>query len=186
MSPCVMFENMNMARRKAAKLILIFAVGLLGVSYQMEVKIDYWTSTDYTNVQADQDELFRFLTNTDQVGKWFSWVSYIRPADQRPLGINKKYEAVYKLPVIGEYGIMLNTVDYAPRQKIVLESGELLKPRIEIHLKQLRPRETRMTMTIHYRRYSVLFNIFVAPLLSLLTSQQVQLSLFTIRMFFPK
>jgi len=168
-----------------AKVILAVLAAVIALLYQLEADPSYWTAYSSVRLDVVPDEVMRFLTNIDQMEKWFSLVSYVRQADFKPVGVSKQYHAIYNIPWIGEYAILFKVVGHETNSKLHLESENLLKPRIEFNIRQSKPKETYLTIRIQYRRNSVLFQYTLSPLLYFVTNQQLHQSLFTLRMLFP-
>lgn len=168
-----------------AQVFIAVAFGLVGLLYQIETDTRTWEATEYANIYASPEQMERFITNPDSVEKWFHWVSTFKAADSRPLGVGKKYQAIYNVSLLGEYVTLLKMVEYKANSLIVLESSNFLKPRFVIKMEEGERKTTRLTFRLRYRRSSALFQWTVAPFLWLLTSQQLQYSLFMLRMMFP-
>lgn len=168
-----------------AQVFIAFAFGFVAVLHQIDTDTRTWAATEHAVIYASPEQMERFITNPDSVDKWFNWMSLFKSADSRPMGIGKKYQAIYDVPLLGEYTILLNVVEYKPNHLIVLESSSLLKPRFIIRMDENGSKATRLTFKLRYRRSSALFQWTVGPLLWFLTSQQLQHSLFMLRMMFP-
>lgn len=162
---------------------LIF--GLIAVLYQIDTETEIWEASESASLYASKEQLERFITNPDAVEKWFQWVSLFKAADSRPLGVGKKYQAIYNLPLLGEYMMLFRVVSYKPNELLVLESDALIKPRFVVRMEDGSSKTTRLTFKLRYRRISALFQWTVGPLMYFLTSQQLQHSLFMLRMMFP-
>ncbi|KAB7505412.1 hypothetical protein Anas_03190 [Armadillidium nasatum] len=83
--------------------IHIIIAGLLTVIaafYQIECDTERWKAVEVANILVPPEHLARFLANADVTSKWFHWVSHFKEADTRPLGVGKKYQAFYNIPLI--------------------------------------------------------------------------------------
>lgn len=168
-----------------AQMLIALAFAVVAVLHQIDTDPAAWAASEQGSIYASREQLQRFITNPDSVEKWFNLVSLFKAADSRPLGVGKKYQAVYDLPLIGEYSVLLAVVEYKPNSLVVLESASLLRPHFTIQLEDNGPNTTRLTFSMQYRRSSALFQWTLGPVLRFLTSQQLQRSLFMIRMMFP-
>ncbi|XP_045599589.1 uncharacterized protein [Procambarus clarkii] len=168
-----------------AQVFIAFTFGLVGLLYQVDTDTRTWEATEHGIIYASPEQMERFLTNPDSVEKWFQWVSLFKAADSRPLGVGKKYQAIYNFPLLGEYVTLVKVVEYKPNSLIILESSSFLKPRFVIKMEESDLKTTRLTFRLKYRRSSALFQWTVGPVLWFLTSQQLTHSLFMLRMMFP-
>ncbi|KAK7076740.1 hypothetical protein SK128_005365 [Halocaridina rubra] len=161
---------------------LIF--GGVAVLYQIDTDSGTWEASESASLYASKEQLERFIANPSSVEKWFQWVSLFKAADSRPLGIGKKYQAIYVLPVLGEYVMLFRVMEYKPHELLVLESDSFIRPRFTVYIEE-NSKSARLTLKLRYRRISALFQWTVGPMLYFLTSQQLQHSLFMLRMMFP-
>ncbi|XP_042205948.1 uncharacterized protein LOC121855136 isoform X2 [Homarus americanus] len=168
-----------------AQVSIAFVFGLIGLLSQIDTDPKTWEATEFATIYASPDQMERFITNPDSVEKWFRWVSFFKAADSRPLGVGKKYQAIYNVPVFGEYVNLFKLVEYKPNKLVAVESSSFLKPRFTVKMEEGGPKTTRLTLKLKYRRSSALFQWTLGPVLWLVTSQQLQHSLFMLRMMFP-
>ncbi|XP_063608083.1 uncharacterized protein LOC134782508 [Penaeus indicus] len=159
--------------------------GLVAVLYQIDTDTETWEAKQMATIYATPEQMERFLLNPDTVEKWFQWVSIFKAADSRPVGVGKKYQAIYNLPIFGEYVMLMRVIEYKPKRLLILESESLLKPRFSVSLQEDTPKSSRLTFKLRYKRSSALFQWTVGPFLWFLTGQQLQHSLFMLRMMFP-
>lgn len=157
----------------------------IAVLYQVEVGKDRWIASQSITLKAKMTDAFRFVTTSDYMSKWFPFVSTVREADGKDMGIGKKYRATYQLPVLGEYDMLYRVVEYVPYKKLAVESESCLRPRIEFHFDDVKEDECKMKIHVLFRRRSCLFQFTLGPLLQFLAGQQLQRSLFLLRMVFP-
>ncbi|CAL4160253.1 unnamed protein product [Meganyctiphanes norvegica] len=168
-----------------AQFIIALLFGLVAVLYQIEVDPGTWEASERGNIYASAEQIEQFITNPDLVEKWFQWVSIFKAADSRPISAGKKYQAIYKLPFLGEYVMLMRVVEYKHQKTLVLESQSLLRPRFTIQLEESSSNATRLIFKLRWQRTSALFQWSVGPFLCFLTSQQLQHSLFMLKMMFP-
>ncbi|KAG7175747.1 hypothetical protein Hamer_G009753 [Homarus americanus] len=180
--PIFMFPQ---PRLTFAQVSIAFVFGLIGLLSQIDTDPKTWEATEFATIYASPDQMERFITNPDSVEKWFRWVSFFKAADSRPLGVGKKYQAIYNVPVFGEYVNLFKLVEYKPNKLVAVESSSFLKPRFTVKMEEGGPKTTRLTLKLKYRRSSALFQWTLGPVLWLVTSQQLQHSLFMLRMMFP-
>ncbi|KAA0203279.1 hypothetical protein HAZT_HAZT001147 [Hyalella azteca] len=165
----------------------VFALSLCvtAVLYQVDVVTTRWAAEDYAVIPAPAASMWKFLTNPDTVEKWFHWVSHFRAVDSRPLTVGKRYEALYSIPLLGDYALGLQIVEYVPQRRLVLQSDSLLKPRFSFELGAIDDAHSKLTLKLVFRRNSALFRCTLGPMLWLLSSQRLQHSLFLLKMMFP-
>ncbi|KAK3881982.1 hypothetical protein Pcinc_013615, partial [Petrolisthes cinctipes] len=82
------------------QVVIALLFGVVGVLYQITVDTSTWKATQAGSLFTSPQMLQRFITNPDQVHKWFPMVSQFKTADSRPFGIGKKYQAIYDLPLL--------------------------------------------------------------------------------------
>ncbi|KAK4297678.1 hypothetical protein Pmani_029918 [Petrolisthes manimaculis] len=167
------------------QVIIALLFGVVGVLYQVTVDTTTWAAKQQGSLFTSPDMLQRFITNPDQVQKWFPMVSQFKSADSRPFGVGKKYQAIYDLPILGEYVMLLSVVEYKINHIITLESNSFLRPTFTINMVEKAPNNTILTFSMEYKRSSALFQWTLGPLLQFLTRQQMQRSLFQLRLIFP-
>lgn len=165
--------------------LLICVVAVIAVLCQFEVPQNKWVVSKSIVLQASIEDSFKFVTSADYIDKWFPFLSRLKEADDRPLGNNKKYYAVYNLPLHGEYPMLYRITDYKEGGFIVVEGANMLRPQIEFRFLKLKEKGCKLSITITYRRKSVFFQYTLGPLLYFITSQKLQHSLFLLRMLFP-
>lgn len=158
---------------------------IIAVMYQTEVEKDLWTVSKSVRLNAKLDDAINFVTATDYMSKWFPFASHVREADGRPLGVGKKYHAIYDIPFYGETKALYKIVDYQTLAKAVVESEGLLRPRLEFSFHQLEKDESRMSVSISFRRHSYLFQYVLGPIIYFITNQRLQHSLFVLRSITP-
>ncbi|KAG0715856.1 hypothetical protein GWK47_010993 [Chionoecetes opilio] len=166
-----------------AQIVIAVAFGVVSVLYQIDSDPGAWAATEQGSIYASREQLQRFITNPDSVEKWFNLVSLFKAADSRPLGVGKKYQAIYDLPLIGEYTVLLTVVEYKANTLVVLDSTSLLRPHFTIRLEDNGPNTTRLTFSTGDRQHYSSGRL--GSVLRFLTGQQLQRSLFMIRMMFP-
>ncbi|RXG70907.1 hypothetical protein Avbf_01529 [Armadillidium vulgare] len=131
--------------------IHIIIAGLLTVIaafYQIECDTERWKAVEVANILVPPEHLARFLANADVTSKWFHWLSHFKEADTRPLGVGKKYQAFYNIPLIGEIVMLFRLTDYEPNHLFVLESESFLKPRFTMLLKKTEDGKTLLTLRL--------------------------------------
>lgn len=164
---------------------LALCLASIAVLYQVEVDKDQWIASQSITLKAKLSDAFRFVTTSDYMSKWFPFVTSVREVDGKDMGIGKKYRAIYQLPVIGEYDMLYRVVEYIPHKMLAVESESCLRPRIEFHFDNVKEDECKMKVQVLFRRRSYLFQYTLGPLLQFLARQQLQRSLFLLRMVFP-
>jgi len=160
-------------------------LAVLAVLYQTEVQTQRWEAVDYALIPGDAALIWKFLANVDTTPKWFQWVSAVHQIDARPLSVGKRYETVYKLPLAGEYRQLMEVTSLTPGRAVTLESDAVLKPAVTVTVTPESDGYTRVAFTVRYRRTSALYRVTLGPVMWLLTSQQLQHSLFLLKMMFP-
>ncbi|XP_067008494.2 uncharacterized protein [Anabrus simplex] len=125
-------------------------------------------------LNADYRDLFQFVAHPDTVEVWFRWISHFRAADKRPLGVGKLYQAVYSLPVLGDYIMLFRVMKYVPDSCMVLESESWLKPRFEVFATPISEEQARLTFRLVFRRSSALFQYTLGPLLRIFAQHYIQ------------
>ncbi|KAF2364835.1 hypothetical protein FHG87_004414 [Trinorchestia longiramus] len=166
-------------------LLLALSLGIIAVLYQVDVATTRWEAEDFGIISAPSLQMWKFLTNSDSVEKWFHWVSHLRSLDSRPLTVGKRYEALYKIPIVGDYALALQIVEYIPQRRIVLQSDSLLKPRFTLEVTPVDESHSKLRFKLMFRRNSALFRCTLGPLLWFLSSQRLRHSLFLVKMLFP-
>ncbi|XP_077553096.1 uncharacterized protein LOC144167790 [Haemaphysalis longicornis] len=153
--------------------------------YQAEVERDHWVTSQAVTLKAGAGDAFRFVTTSEYMSKWLPFVSSVREADGRRMSVGKEYRATYELPLLGERDMMYRVVEYVPQRRIAVESDSWLQPRVEFRLE---PGEgqCRMEVLVSFRRHSYLFQYTLSPVLHFVSNQQLQRSLFLLRMVFPQ
>ncbi|KAF8787517.1 uncharacterized protein LOC129972777 [Argiope bruennichi] len=166
------------------KLLILVAIAI-AVLCQLEVTQNKWVVSKSLSLKATVDDTFSFMTSLDYVDKWFPFVSRVRQADGRPLGVGKKLFAVYDIPAYGEYQMLYRVVEYKKGKLIVVEGDNLLKPRIEFGFAKVKESVCKLTITISFRRMSYFFQYTFAPVLNFLVNQKLQHALFLLKSVFP-
>lgn len=167
------------------QVVIAVVCGVVAVLHQITTDTTTWEATQAGSLFASPEMLQRFITNPDQVEKWFQLLSQFKAADSRPFGVGKKYQAIYDVPILGEYVMLLSVVEYRPNHLIVLDSNSFLRPRLSIKIEESGLKSSLLTFSLRYRRSSALFQWTLGPILKFLTKQQMQRSLFQLRLFFP-
>uniref|UniRef100_A0A2R5LH20 Putative conserved secreted protein n=1 Tax=Ornithodoros turicata TaxID=34597 RepID=A0A2R5LH20_9ACAR len=157
----------------------------IAILYSIEVEKNKWVTSKSITLKAKLTDAFSFVTTADYMNKWLPFVSYVREADGKQMGIGKKYRATYEFPILGEYDMMYRVVDYAPRKNVIVESDFFLRPHVEFHFFETKEDECRMEVRLSFRRFSYLYQYSLGPILHFLAGQQLQRSLFLLRMVFP-
>lgn len=156
------------------------------ILYQVEVdKNNNWITSQSITLKASISDSFKFVTTADYMSKWFPFVSSVREGDGKELGIGKEYYATYQLPVIGDFSVPYRIVEFVDQKKVAVESDSFLKPRIQFNFKKISEVECHMEVLVSFQRRSCLFQYTIGPLMHFLTSQQLQRSLFLLRMVLP-
>uniref|UniRef100_A0A090XCW9 Putative secreted protein n=1 Tax=Ixodes ricinus TaxID=34613 RepID=A0A090XCW9_IXORI len=161
---------------------LALCLASIAVLYQVELDKDRWIASQSITLKAKLSDAFRFVTTSDYMSKWFPFVTSVREVDGKDMGIGKKYRATYHLPVLGEYDMLYRVVEYIPHKMLAVESESCLRPRIEFHFDNVKEDECKMKVQVLFRRRSYLFQYTLGPLLQFLARQQLQRSLFLLRM----
>ncbi|XP_035227852.1 uncharacterized protein LOC118200038 [Stegodyphus dumicola] len=165
--------------------LLIIVVIVIAVLCQLEVPQNKWIASKSLTLKASVDDTYNFITNLDYVDKWFPFVSRIRDADGRPLGVGKKLYAVYDIPLYGEYQMLYRVTEFKKGKLIVIEGDNFLMPRIEFGFVKLKEAQSKLTITITFRRTSYFFQYTFGPLLYFMENQKMQHSLFLLKSVFP-
>ncbi|XP_068243527.1 uncharacterized protein [Palaemon carinicauda] len=168
-----------------SQFVFTLLFGLVAVLYQIDTDPGVWEASESAHIYASREQLERFIGNPDSVEKWFRWVSLFKAADSRPFSIGKKFQALYNVPFLGEYMMLFKVTKYQPNTLMVLETDSLIKPRFTVLMEEGGTKGTRLTFKLRYRRISALFQWTLGPFLYFLTGQQLQHSLFMLKMMFP-
>ncbi|KAK8787720.1 hypothetical protein V5799_022503 [Amblyomma americanum] len=119
------------------------------------------------------------------MSKWLPFVSSVREADGKQMSVGKEYRATCELPILGELGMSYRVVEYAPQRRVAVESESWLRPRLELRFEP-GDSQCRMHVLVSFRRRSYLFQYTLSPVLHFVSNQQLQRSLFLLRMVFPQ
>ncbi|XP_047108089.1 uncharacterized protein LOC124776917 isoform X1 [Schistocerca piceifrons] len=165
----------QMKRFRLVTCLLLVAAG--SALLEMRTNPSEFSALQSAVINVDHQDLFRFICHTDTVEMWFEGLSHFRSADMKPLGVGKLYQAIYKVPFLGDYVILLRTTEYVPDMRIVLESESFLKPRIEISAFPVSSRGTRLTFRLTFQRKSLLFQHTLGSLLHYIAQKYIENSL---------
>ncbi|CAG0899802.1 unnamed protein product [Darwinula stevensoni] len=165
---------------------LFWGCVMLGIAFlsQLETDTSRWACSQTGVIDVSPDELFAFLTQPDHVTKWFAWVSHLKAGDSRPIGIGKRYYAIYNIPFYGEYAMMMKVTEWKENRRIALSSDNLFKPRMEVEFESTKLRSTKLTFVLTFTRPSLLFQTVMGPVLYFLSKQQLRHSLLFLQMMF--
>ncbi|XP_015929789.1 uncharacterized protein [Parasteatoda tepidariorum] len=166
------------------KVLIVIAV-VIAALCQIEVTQNKWVISKAISLKSSLEDTYSFITSLDYVDKWFPFVSRVREADGRPLGIGRKLYAVYDIPGYGEYLMLYKVTEYNRGKLIAIEGENLLKPRIEFRFVKIKEAETKLLIVITFRRLSYFFQYTIAPILNFLVNQKLQHSLFLLKSVFP-
>ncbi|CAM1304181.1 Uncharacterised protein g3700 [Pycnogonum litorale] len=164
-----------------ASSVIVFICSIL---LQLEI-INVWTTKQNVLLNAKLDDVYSFVLNADYMEKWLPFATHIRAADNRPVGLNKKYFAIFEFPIVGPFKMLFNTVEYEHKYKIILESDSFLKTRFSFAFHNVKSESTKLNLQVTHQRPSLLFQYTIGPIIQLVTYQQVQHSLFKLRLIFP-
>ncbi|XP_075535170.1 uncharacterized protein LOC142570704 [Dermacentor variabilis] len=164
------------------------AVCLAGfaVLYQVEVDQDRWVASQVITLKASTGDAYRFVTSSEYMSKWLPFVSSVLEADGKQMSVGKHYRATYEFPLIGEFHMSYHVVEYVPHRKVAVESESWLRPRLELRFEPSDDAQCRMHVLVSFRRRSYLFQYTLGPVLHFVSNQQLQRSLFLLRMVFPQ
>lgn len=162
---------------KKCHVICAVFVMVLAILYIMETDTATFSAVQSAVFTSDHRDLFHFVSHPDTVEMWFHWISHFRSADSKLVGEGKLYQAVYTLPLLGDYVMLFRAVEYVPESRIVLESESLLKPRIEVTSVPVRGEQSKLTFKLTFRRSSTLFQYTLGPILHILAQQHIKNSL---------
>ncbi|KAH6920732.1 hypothetical protein HPB50_028280 [Hyalomma asiaticum] len=138
--------------------------------------------------------------------KWLPFVSSVFEADGKQMSVGKRYRATYEFPLLGEFDMSYSVVEYQPHRLVAVESDSWLRPRLELRVETSSEAQCRMHVLISFRRRSYLFQkptppqpspsplncrvisvtYTLGPVLHFVSNQQLQRSLFLLRMVFPQ
>ncbi|KAL3191873.1 hypothetical protein MRX96_059381 [Rhipicephalus microplus] len=156
--------------------------------------------------EVDQDRWVASQSITLKASGWLPFVSSVVEADGKQMSIGKRYRATYELPLIGEMGTIINVVldsmntpndrvksdtwynvvEYQPYGRVAVQSESWLRPRLELRVETTSESQCRMHVLVSFRRKSYLFQYTLGPVLHFVSNQQLQRSLFLLRMVFPQ
>ncbi|XP_049517051.1 uncharacterized protein LOC119441519 [Dermacentor silvarum] len=147
----------------------------LAVLYQVEVEQDRWVASQVITLKASAGDAYRFVTTSEYMSKWLPFVSSVLEADGKQMSVGKQYRATYEFPLLGEFHTSYHVVEYVPLRKVAVESESWLRPRLELRFESSGDAQCRM---------HVLYTL--GPVLHFVSNQQLQRSLFLLRMVFPQ
>ncbi|XP_075736363.1 uncharacterized protein LOC142776478 [Rhipicephalus microplus] len=166
--------------------LLAACVAGFTVLFQNEVDQDRWVASQSITLKASGADAFRFVASSEYMSKWLPFVSSVVEADGKQMSIGKRYRATYELPLIGEVDTWYNVVEYQPYGRVAVQSESWLRPRLELRVETTSESQCRMHVLVSFRRKSYLFQYTLGPVLHFVSNQQLQRSLFLLRMVFPQ
>ncbi|KAH7977887.1 hypothetical protein HPB49_003859 [Dermacentor silvarum] len=128
----------------------------LAVLYQVEVEQDRWVASQVITLKASAGDAYRFVTTSEYMSK------------------------------ASEFHTSYHVVEYVPLRKVAVESESWLRPRLELRFESSGDAQCRMHVLVSFRRRSYLFQYTLGPVLHFVSNQQLQRSLFLLRMVFPQ
>jgi hypothetical protein len=182
--------------------VLSVVVATIATLAQVDVGPEVFVSHESGLLNNKPEDVFKFLGESVYVPKWFGWVSSFKEADKQAFGLDKKFQASFNFPIVGEVTTLLVVTEFVPGRRVVLEGASGLMPRLEVDVEPadaagVRPgvnpaapdsssiRGSNLSFKLSFRRSSALFQFSVSPLLSFLAGHQLRRSILMLRMMIP-
>merc|ERR1712150_94796 len=134
--------------------------------------------------EQPQQEIFEYVTNSDEFHEWFALVKKVTEYAQDPLKVGKRYRADVRSFLIPYY-INVEISHFISGKSITFKGESIFQPVFNMNVSLAPKRRSKLSLQIYYQRDSLLFQYTVAPVLNFFMQQHFQHSLFSLRWLMP-